>query len=275
VRSPTFSGLPDVADLLPATPQGVQSASQGSEWLVHLATPIHTAFLDMAEGTPSGAGTLGHVRSLAEVVPAPSAQILARTEAGLPVVLLRQVGQGRSLLVATSPDLSWADLSSQPTFPAFVLALLREAVAGQPDDTQVDSGQPIRMVMPSGGSVQQAHWIKPDGSSEPASISLDGGVSTAVLGVAGMPGAYQLEADGAGRTAYANADAQAGDLREMTEMGRKDLIDAGVALLDRKDVSTVLAASGADEGMQPLAYLVMAMAVLEIVLTAVFARARI
>lgn len=267
-------GLPVVADLLPARLLGVQAASSGGNWPVYLATPVRTAFLDLAEGVSNAVGFLGNAHDLVDVAPAPAARLLARSEAGQPVVLLRQVGRGRSIFVGTSPDLSWADLAGRPTFPAFVLGLLREAVARSADGTQVNAGEPIRLVMPGGGSIQQARWIKPDGSSEPARISLDDGVSAAVLPVAAMPGAYQLEAGGASRTAYANADAQAGDLREIGETGRSGLVDAGLVLLGRGDVSGVIAAGGADEDTHWLAYFVVALALLEVVLTAVFARAR-
>mgnify|MGYP003878644551 CR=1 FL=1 len=263
-----------VIDVLPAVLGGRQSAEPRSAWPVQLAMPIRPAFLDLADGSGAAGESLGLVQSLVKVQPTAGAQVLAQTATGLPVVVLRQAGPARSVLVATSPDLSWANLAGQPAFPAFVLGLLREALGRPADGTQVECGEPIRLVL-SGGQVSQGRWVKPDGSSEPARISLDAGVAAAVLPVAGIPGAYQLEADGAGRTAYANADSLAGDLRAMPESGRQRLRETGIELIGGTDLSKALAAGNADDGSGRLAYLVLVLLLVEIVLTGVFTRARV
>lgn len=258
-------------DVLPGKPGAVLAAPPQAEWFVQPASSVPLAVGDL-DSSGGKAELLGSVRSLVKVDLASGAQVLAQA-AGMPVALLRQVGRGRSVMVATSPDLSWANLASQPTFPAFVLGLLREAIARPVDGRQVICGEPIELAIGS-GSVKQARWIKPDGSSEPANMSLAGGLTKAVLPVAAMPGTYQLEADGQGRTAFANADGAAGDLREVSEAARKNLVDSGVRLMGKKDLPAALADGATGEWAGPLAWLVLVLAAGEMVLTGLSTRQR-
>lgn len=252
----------------------VVSIPPGGDGVVRLVVPAPAVFADLADTSAAVQEPLGTVQSLVRIEPAPGSQVLVQTAGGLPVVAQRQVGSGRSLLLTTSPDLAWSDLAGRPTYPAFLLGLLREAMPRYGAQGQVECGQPIRLVLPAGASVQQSRWIRPDGSSEPARLSLDGGVTAAILPVAPMPGPYQWESDGASRTVLASADALAGDLTEVSPALRSDLEDNGVVMVDRTHLASTLIGKTADEWSRTLAYLVMALVLLEVVLTAAFARAR-
>ncbi len=265
---------PALSTVFAAIPAAADTAPSRADWRVRLVDSPPAALVDLAESQASQAANLGSIHTLAKVSLSPDTQILAQTTTGLPVVLLRQAGSGRSILVTTSPDLSWSTLASEPTFPAFVLALVREVMHEPADGTQVTAGQPIRLTLPAGAAMESSRWIKPDGSAQPARISLDGGVARAELPLAAQPGAYQLEAGNATQTAFANADSQAGDLRDLNAASRSDLSEAGVTIVAPTDLSTSLAIVVADEWSRPLAYVLLILVLLEMTLTAVFTRAR-
>lgn len=261
-------------ELLAALPQTVDTAREGQDWAVRLVEPIRPAFLDLSQESAGGDSSLGSVRQLLKVQPAAETQVLAATAAGQPVVLLRRIGLGRSILVATSPDLAWNSMASRPTFPAFVLGLLREVLTPSDQQLQVTCGQPIRLPLSGGASSKIGRWIKPDGSVEPARISLDGGRLEVVLSLAAMPGPYQLEASAANRTIFASADPRAGDLAAVSDPDRRRLAQTGLTVVASKDLAGTLAGGASDEWTGPLAYVLVAILLAELLLTGWFTRAR-
>jgi hypothetical protein len=262
-------------DLLAALPQSPDAARDGQDWTVKLAEPVRPAFLDLVQESAAGAGAgLGSIRQLLKVQAPAEAQVLARTASGDPLVILRRTGQARTVLVATSPDLAWNNMPSRPTFPAFVLGLLREIIAADGDDLQVTCGEPIRLPMTSTASTDIGRWIKPDGSAESAQISLESGRRDVVLPLAAMPGTYQLETTAGSRTVFASADPRAGDLAALPQAERRHLAEAGLAVVASKDVFEALAAGPSDEWTAPLAGILLTILLAELLLTGWFTRAR-
>lgn len=272
-RSAAIRYANEAQQLLPASSQTPDTAADGQGWPVQLAEPIRPAFLDLTSVSTAGDSALGSVHSLLKVMPAADTQVLAHTASGAPVALLRRIGQARTVLVATSPDLAWTNMPGRPSFPAFVLGLLREVLPPRDPQLQVTCGQPIRLPV-SDAAGQFGQWIKPDGTAEPARISLDAGRLEAVLSLAAMPGPYQLEATAAGQTVFASADPQAGDLAPLPQVALRPLLQAGLTVAGPKDLATSLAAGAADEWTGPLAYVLLALLLGELLLTGWFTRAR-
>ena len=261
-------------DLLAGLPRTTEIAGEGQDWNIRFSEPIRPALLDLAQ-TSGGDSSLGSIRQLLAVEPASGTQVLAATAAGQPVALLRRIGQGASVLVTTSPDLAWNNMASRPTFPAFVLGLLREVLAPNGRKLQVTCGQPIRLPLSGGASGSVGRWIKPDGSAEAARISLDGGRLEAVLPLAAMPGPYQLESSAASRTIFASADPQAGDLALVADAGRRRLAMPRLTVVASSNLAATLAGSVSDEWTGPLAYVLLAILLAELLLTGWFTRARV
>ncbi len=268
-------GYPDTKEgnLLPARAKSVVGADNGSDWSVQLTEPVAPAFAALTEGTSAGQDLLGSVRQLVEVDPAADATVLATTSAGQPLILLRRSERAGVALVATSPDLAWSTMPGRPAFPALVLGLVRQVLTASSPDLQVACGQPIRLPMPGGTPDNMGQWILPDGGSAPVRISLAKGRLEAVLPLAAMPGAYQLQAGGNDRMVFANPDSLAGDLAEVPARQRDRLTRTGVKMTDPDEIGPALAGPG-EEWTGPLAYVLLGILLAELLLTGWFAKAR-
>jgi hypothetical protein len=266
---------PTARELLAGLPLDVDTAPEGRDWSVRLPEPVRPAFLDLGQGPAAGGDSaLGSIRTLMTVQPAAESAVLATAASGRPVALLRRIGRAASILVTTSPDLAWNNTPSRPSFPAFVLGLLREALADRGQPLHVTCGRPIRMPIPGVASGDIGRWLKPDGTAEAARMYLETGRLEAVLPAAAMPGAYQLETGDAGRIVFANADPQAGDLAPLPDAQRRRLLQAGVSIVDAGDIASTLAAGAADDWTGLLAYVLLALLLAELALTGWFTRAR-
>lgn len=77
----------------------------------------------------SGDFSAARIYGYRAVEPDPSAQVLARFDAGAPALLERQVGAGRVLLWTSTLDLSWSDLPLKPVFLPFIHQAARQLSA--------------------------------------------------------------------------------------------------------------------------------------------------
>ena len=188
-------------------------------------------------------------------------------------MLLRRAGRGGAALVATSPDLAWSTMPGRPAFPALVLGLVQKVLPGGSPDLQVACGEPIRLPMPGGTPDSAGQWILPDGAAAPVRISLEKGRFEAVLPLAAMPVAYQLQAGGDDRMVFASADSLAGDLAEMPARQRDRLTRAGVKMSGPDEIAPALAGP-AGEWTGPLATVLLGVLLAELLLTGWFAKAR-
>lgn len=94
--------------------------------------------------------------------------------AGDPVIVEETIGQGRSILVATSADVSWTTMPMWPSFVPIIQELVSAAISGQSDERNVLAGQTI------GGTLRGAHaqlaidLQTPDGQTAPVRAVVDG-----------------------------------------------------------------------------------------------------
>ena len=131
-------------------------------------------------------------RRLMEVEPVAGAEVLLRTEAGVPLLLQRQVGRGRVLLLTGTVDLGWGDLCLQSAFMPLVQRLVGQLggeAGGAGARLVARVGEPLRV--PVGSAVAEVQVTGPDGPvpTQRAGDSLGFTPRTA--------GAYSVELPGA------------------------------------------------------------------------------
>lgn len=101
-----------------------------------------------------------------ELPPDSLAKVALAFENGDPVIVEEKLGQGRSILVATSADTSWTAMPVLPSFVPIVQELAALAVRGQVDQRNVAVGQSLGGPVPPGASSSTVRIRKPDGTTD-------------------------------------------------------------------------------------------------------------
>ncbi len=123
----------DRAALLPGTLGGVEDRDEGEGGRLGYLNYDHPVF-ELFRGPRRGdfsAARFFRARSW-QVPPSDSSVVLARFDDGSPALAERRVGEGRSLVWASTLDAFWTDLALQPVFVPFVHQLVRH-VSGRTD----------------------------------------------------------------------------------------------------------------------------------------------
>ena len=110
---------PQDVDLLPAALQAPVDRTRGDAARIGALEYGHSVF-EPFRAPRSGDFSAARIYGYRAVAPVPSAQVLARFDAGAPALLERQVGSGRVLLWTSTFDLAWSDLPLKPVFLPFV-----------------------------------------------------------------------------------------------------------------------------------------------------------
>jgi len=162
-----------------------------------------------------------HFRQYYTVSDSQASTVLARFENKRPAVLLRNIGKGTSILVASSANQEMNDFSLRGVFVPFVQEAARfQAAAGGRRSSDVAVGSAVQVELPAGCS--SARLARPSGQEEDlvAETRRTGGPDGLLTApsVAFLPtaaGIYKVEA---GRKAFlfaANVDPRESDLRRM------------------------------------------------------------
>ncbi|MDA1183382.1 MAG: BatA domain-containing protein [Acidobacteria bacterium] len=154
----------------------------------------------------------------------PSAQILARFDAGAPALLERQVGAGRVLLWTSTLDLSWSDLPLKPVFLPFIHQAARQLSAYAESPPWLTVGQVMdasfgESTLSLGGAVV----LTPSGRQVPLD---EEGADVLELSESGF---YELrtgESDSVATVVASNVDSVESDL---TAMDPQDIVAAATA----------------------------------------------
>ena len=110
---------PQDVDILPAAVQERVDRTSGQAARIGALEYGHTVF-EPFRAPRSGDFSAARIYGYRAVESGPSAQVLARFDAGAPALLERQVGTGRVLLWTSTLDLSWSDLPLKPVFLPFI-----------------------------------------------------------------------------------------------------------------------------------------------------------
>ena len=110
---------PQDVDILPAALQARVDRTRGDAARIGALEYGHPVF-EPFRAPRSGNFSAARIYGYRAVEPVPSAQVLARFDAGAPALLERRTGTGRVLLWASTLDLAWSDLPLKPVFLPFV-----------------------------------------------------------------------------------------------------------------------------------------------------------
>ena len=119
---------PQGVDLLPAALQERVDRTRGDAARIGALEYGHPVF-EPFRAPRSGDFAAARIYGYRAVAPVPSAQVLARFDAGAPALLEGQSGTGRVLLWTSTLDLAWSDLPLKPVYLPFVHRAVRHLSA--------------------------------------------------------------------------------------------------------------------------------------------------
>jgi hypothetical protein len=93
---------------------------------------------------------------------------------GDPLIVEEPIRRGRSVIVATSADLSWTAMPLWPSFVPIVQELLAYCVGGQIQHQNILVGEPIEGSIPVGSPATRATVQLPDGTVAPLHLDTEG-----------------------------------------------------------------------------------------------------
>ncbi len=107
------------ADILPAALQAPVDRTRGDAARIGALEYGHPVF-EPFRAPRSGDFAAARIYGYRTVAPVPSAQVLARFDAGAPALLERRTGTGRVLLWTSTLDSAWSDFPLKPVFLPFI-----------------------------------------------------------------------------------------------------------------------------------------------------------
>jgi hypothetical protein len=128
------------------------------------------------------------------------AQVAVALDNGDPFIVDEPIGRGRSMLVATSADVSWTAMPMWPSYVPIVQELLLLAVRGQLQEHNSIVGQPFGAMLPR-GPVQAVAVQLPSGETKRASVRGDGADRSWTFADTLASGVFRAQAIGVGAKA--------------------------------------------------------------------------
>ena len=119
---------PQDVDLLPAALQERVDRTRGDAARIGALEYAHPVF-EPFRAPRSGDFAAARIYGYRAVAPGPSAQVLARFDAGAPALIEGRTGTGRVLLWTSTLDLAWSDLPLKPVYLPFVHRAVRHLSA--------------------------------------------------------------------------------------------------------------------------------------------------
>jgi len=176
------------------------AAVGGSDAYVSIGT------LDVSHPALRGLDTLRAAKFFryAAIVPAAQDYVLMSFENGAPLMLERNLGNGRVLLFTSSLDKEWNDLPVQPVFVPFIAGIANHLLggAGFSNEAALGSTLALRAMGLAGGQI-----FDPNGN---AVLGLGGGTDDVLLDRIGF---YELVGGGSTEVVAVNFDTRESDLR--------------------------------------------------------------
>jgi len=157
----------------------------------------------LAASIPEEGRNAAKIRKVIQIKPdADSATILRLSRSDLPLLLEKQVGEGTVLLVTTTADRDWGNLSVHPFFPMMVQQSITHFTS-RPGERTVSVGSPGKVTLSGLQGNHQVTLSEPDG--EPRGVSLlkgNSGVPYCAID-SDLPGFYEVEPKGLPASALA------------------------------------------------------------------------
>jgi len=171
-----------------------------------------------------------------------AAQVAMKLSTGDPAIVEAPVGRGRSIVVATSADVSWTTMPTWPSYVPVVQELLSLAVSGRIDDRNRTVGQPLVASLRTLATDTLATVETPGGESHTVRLEPEGDYSRWTYADTSRSGLYKVDlgAPLSRHETYAvNVDASEGDLTKLDLAALRGDVWPGVAfeLFDGQDPS--------------------------------------
>lgn len=128
-----------------------------------------------------------------KLTPGESAKVALGFSSGDPAVVERQVGEGRSILVATSADASWTAWPLFPSYVPIVQDLVAAAVRGRIDERHLPVGQPLSDLLPGHAAETSVSIELPDGNRQHAAVATEGSAAHWTYSKIDRSGMYRVE----------------------------------------------------------------------------------
>ncbi|HVX10214.1 MAG TPA: BatA domain-containing protein [Pirellulales bacterium] len=151
--------------------------------------PIVAAFRGRDRAGLLTAPTYQYVR----LKPAESAKVALAFTSGDPAIVERSVGEGRSILVATSADASWTGWPLFPSYVPIVQELVAAAVRGRLDERGIQVGQTLSGVVGGRAAEPSVTVELPDGNRQSAPVVTEEGASRWTFSGVDRSGVYGVE----------------------------------------------------------------------------------
>lgn len=155
---------------------------------------------------------------------------------GDPVIVEEPIERGRSILVATSADVSWTTMPMWASYVPIVQELLAMAVSGQLEQRNLEVGHPLGTSLRTLAADTPLTIHRPTGESEPARLTVTGDTSHWLLADTMQSGIYSADYGPpiSRRDTFAvNVDPQQGDLAKLEADELRDQVWSGVNFVHR------------------------------------------
>ncbi|MFS8608281.1 MAG: BatA domain-containing protein [Gammaproteobacteria bacterium] len=173
------------------------------------------------------------------VAPAPGDDVLLELDTGAPLLVEREIGDGRVLLYASTLDREWNDMPVQPAFVPLVAGLANYLLGGAGFSNEAPLGATLS---PRALGMQGGQIYDPDGRR---ALGLGGGSSDVVLDRIGF---YEVIGGGRTEVVAVNVDPRESDLTRVDD----GTLQRWQALGFEADEAAVIAAESGEEVAVPL-----------------------
>jgi len=152
----------------------------------------------------------------------PVATVALAYDGGDAAIVEKRFGAGRTILVTTSLDSEWTSWPLWPSYVPMMQELALYAVTGRSTTQAVLVGSPIEQTVRTNGLDLQVSIARPDGSQQPATVTVDGPLATYRYDETDLSGMYEARFSGiemAPELHAVNVDTRESDLAKLDEAG--------------------------------------------------------
>lgn len=176
--------------LLPAEPVEIISAPAEAGWSIEPAAGDHTIARAIRSLSPELVAE-ARIRRAFGLRLLPGGRVIANLAGtGMPVIVEREIGRGRLILIGTTADREWTDLPSHPLFPILIHESVT-ALTRRPFERPLLAGDPLRVGLPDGAG-ERVRFRDPTGEEDIVRVAADETGRFAARGSAPHPGFYDV-----------------------------------------------------------------------------------
>ncbi len=170
------------------------------------------------------------------VPPDSTAKVALAFDNGDPAIVEEPIARGRSILVATSADVSWSAMPLWPSFPPLVHELLQLSVAGQSVEHNAIVGQAVGDSLHGQTAGGQVRVALPTGEASNVRMTNDGSDTAWSLSDTSTSGVYTATLPAGRQELFSvNVDPAESDLTKLDPGELAERVWAGITFVHRTD----------------------------------------